>query len=178
MIRDVISFILGNIQVPLLLVACCTAAAKMRRAPGRHEVVTFTYVLWGEIVFYCVGIGFVYTWYFHAYLSAYTAPFIGWQPSPFEWELAWAELGLGVVALTALWRGYDMRLAATLMYCIFVFGAAAQHIHQMLAAHNYAPGNAGVVLWFGDIALPIGLLLLAMASRDAYERTAPRRLRG
>jgi len=178
MVRDVISFILGNIQIPLLVVACCTTVAKVRRASGRHEIVTFVYVLWGEVVFYCLGLGFVYAWYFHAFLSSYTAPFIGWEPSPFEWELAWGELGIAVVALASLWRGYDMRLAATLAYAIFSFGAAAQHIQQMLVAHNYAPGNAGAVLWFGDIALPIAVLLLAMASRDAHERTALRRVRG
>ena len=44
----------------------------------------------------------------------------------------------------------------------------------MLAMHNYAPGNAGPILWFGDIALPIFTLFLALASRDAYERTARR----
>lgn len=178
MMSDVISFILANIQIPLLVVACCTTAGKMRRASGHHEIVTFAYVLWGEVVFYCVGLGFVYAWFFHAFLSAYTAPHIGWQPSPFEWELAWAELGCAVVAFIALWRGFEMRLAATLMYAIFSFGAAAQHIHQMIALHNYAPGNSGAILWFGDIALPIVMLVLAMASRDAYERTALRRVRG
>jgi len=30
------------------------------------------------------------------------------------------------------------------------------------------------VLWFGDIALPIVVLVLALAARDAYERTMGR----
>jgi hypothetical protein len=135
---------------------------------------TATYTLWGEVLFYCVGLGFIYVWYFHAFLQEFTAPLIGWQPSPFEWELAWAELGLAVVALLSLWRGYEMRLAATLVFAIFSFGAAAQHIEQMLALHNYSRGNAGLILWFGDIALPLFLLFLAFGARDAYERTMRR----
>ena len=174
MIRDVISSILGNIQIPLLVVALITTAVKLRRAAARHEVMSAAYTLWGEVLFYTVGLGFVYVWYMHAYLSQYVAPMIGWKPSPFEWELAWGELGLAVTALLGLWRGYEMRLAATLVYATFSFGAAAQHIHQMLVQHNYAPGNAGLVLWFGDLALPLFLLLLAYLSRDAYERTARR----
>lgn len=173
-IRDVIGFALGNIQIPLLIVAICMAIAKLRKAAGRHEVMTFSYTLWGEVLFYCVGLGFVYAWYFHAYLAAFTAPLIGWQPSPFEWELAWAELGIAIIALISLWRGYDMRLAASLAYAVFSFGAAAQHIHLIVTQHNYAPGNAGLVLWFGDIALPIVVLVLALAARDAYERTMGR----
>ncbi|HET6896119.1 MAG TPA: DUF6790 family protein [Candidatus Baltobacteraceae bacterium] len=173
-IRDAISFILGNIQIPLFVIAVIVSVVKLRRASTRHEVMSTAYTLWGEVLFYCFGLGMIYVWYFHAFQSAMVAPLIGWQPSPFEWELAWSELGMGVVAVLALWRGYEMRLAATLVPAIFLFGAAAQHIHEMIAMHNYAPGNAGTVLWFGDIALPIFTLFLAYVSRDAYERTARR----
>jgi hypothetical protein len=173
-IGDIIGFILGNIEIPLFLVAIIVTIVKLRRASARHEVMTASYTLWGEVLFYCVGLGFVYVWYFHAFLQQFTAPLIGWQPSPFEWELAWAELGMALVAIIALWRGYDMRLSATLMFAIFSFGAAAQHIQQILVAHNYSRGNAGLILWFGDIALPLFVLFLAFSSRDAYERTMRR----
>jgi len=171
LVRDVIGFVLGNIQIPLFIVAVFTTIAKLQRAAARHEVATFAYTFWGEVLFYCVGLGFIYAWYFHAFLAPFTAPLIGWQPSPFEWELAWAELGLAIVAIVSLWRGYEMRMAATLVFAVFSFGAAAQHIHFMTAQHDYAPGNAGLVLWFGDLALPVLVLLLALASRDAYERS-------
>lgn len=173
-VREAISFILGNIQIPLFVIAVVVAIFKIRRAGARHEVITAAFTVWGEVLFYCFGLGFVYVWYFHAFAANFTAPTIGWLPSPFEWELAWAELGIAVIAILSLWRGYEMRLAATLASAIFLFGAAAQHIHQMLTMHNYAPGNAGAVLWFGDIALPLLLLVLAFASRDAYERTVRR----
>lgn len=172
-IRDTIGFILGNIQIPLFVIAVIVTLVKMRRASAHHEVMTASYTLWGEVLFYCFGLGFVYMWYMHGFMSDFVAPMIGWKPSPFEWELAWFELGTGVVAIISLWRSYDMRLAATLVSAIFLFGAAAQHIQQMMTAHNYAPGNAGTVLWFGDIALPLFTLFLALASRDAYERRRP-----
>ncbi len=173
-IRDAIGFVLGNVQVPLLAIAVIVTIVKLRRASARHEVMSAAYTLWGEVLFYCFGLGMIYAWYFQAFQADSIAPTIGWHPSPFEWELAWAELGFGVVAVLSLWRGYDMRLASTLAPAIFLFGAAAQHIHLILAAHNYAPGNAGAILWFGDIALPIFTLALALASRDAYERTVRR----
>ncbi|HTU53827.1 MAG TPA: DUF6790 family protein [Acetobacteraceae bacterium] len=41
-----------------------------------------------------------------------------------------------------------------------LLGAAAGHVHQMIAAHNFAPGNAGVVFCM-DIVIPlVGFLLL------------------
>jgi hypothetical protein len=172
--RDVISFVLANVEIPLFIVAMFTTIAKLQRAAARHEIVTFAYTFWGEVLFYCVGLGLIYVWYFHAFLASFTAPLIGWQPSPFEWELAWAQLGLALVAVLSLWRGYETRLAATLMFAVFSFGAAAQHIHFMTVAHDYAPGNAGLILWFGDLALPLLLLLLTVFARDAYERSMGR----
>jgi hypothetical protein len=167
-------FMLANIEILLFVVAVITTIVKLRKASARHEVMTTAYTLWGELLFYCVGIGFVYLWFLHAFFGRTTAALIGWRSSPFQWELAWAELGLAVVAMLSLWRGYEMRLAATLMFAIFAFGAAAQHIQQLMHRHNYAPGNAGLILWFGELALPLFILVLAVASRDAYERTMRR----
>jgi hypothetical protein len=147
-VRDVTAFILGNIEVPLFVIAVIVAVTKLRRASARHEVMSGAYALWGEVLFYCFGLGMIYAWYIHAFTAA-------------DWQLAWAEFGIGVIALLSLWRGYDMRLAGTLVSSILLFGTAAQHIHE-------------VRLWFGDIALPLFTLFLAFSSRDAYERTVRR----
>ncbi len=170
MIAAAISWILGNIAIPLFVIALIVSAFNIRNMRARGEPISIAYVVWGETLFYTVGVGFVYFWYFHAFRSAFSASAIGWQPSPFQWELAWAELGVAVIALLSLWQGYEMRLAATLVFAIFSFGAAAQHIHQIIALHNYAPGNAGLILWFGDIALPVILLILGAASLRAGRR--------
>ena len=104
-VRQAISFILGNIQIPLFVIAVIVTIVKLRRAGARHEVMSVAFTFWGEVLFYCFGLGFVYVWYFHAFMASFVAPTIGWQPSPFEWELAWAELGIGVIAILSLWRG-------------------------------------------------------------------------
>lgn len=170
-VSGAISFALSNVEIWLLIVGIVVTIVKLRRARFARRVVTAPYVLWGETLFYALGIGFVYVGLMHAYAQSVVAPSIGWAPSPFEYELGWSEVGLGVVALMSLWRGYEFRLASTLIFAIFSFAAAAQHIEQIVNAHNYAPGNAGLVLWFGDIALPLFFLILAFLSREAHERT-------
>ena len=169
-IASVISWIFTNTAVWLFLVALIVTVVKMRRARFARRVVTATYLLWGETLFYVLGLGFVYIGIMHAYFGATVAPTIGWSPSPFEYELGWTEIGLGNVAMLSLWRGYEMRLAATLIFAIFSFAAAAQHVDQIVRLKNYAPGNAGLILWWGDIALPIVVLVLAYLSREAHER--------
>ncbi|MBV8489832.1 MAG: hypothetical protein JO199_04810, partial [Candidatus Eremiobacteraeota bacterium] len=148
----------------------CTAAAKLRRDALARSKGNAAYVLWGELLFYCAGIGFVYFGLLHAYAGPMASATIGWQTSPFEYELGWLEIPLGLVACIALWRGYEFRLAATIPFVIFGFAAAAQHIQEIACCKNYAPGNAGPIVWFGDMLLPIFLVLAAVFARRPASR--------
>jgi hypothetical protein len=50
---------------------------------------------------------------------------------------------------------------------MFLLGAAGGHLYQMVTAHNFAPGNAGVMFW-SDIFVPmIGFVLLWLSARSA-----------
>ncbi|HVS46389.1 MAG TPA: DUF6790 family protein [Verrucomicrobiae bacterium] len=170
-IAAAITWILSNTGVILFVVALIVTIVKVRRAHFARRVVTTSYVLWGEMLFYVLGIGSIYAGLMHAYAQWIVAPSIGWVPSPFEYELGWAEVALGIVALMSLWRGYEFRLATTIVAFVFGWSVAAQHLHEMIYAHNYAPGNAGIILWFGDIAFPLFVVMLAWLSREAHERT-------
>ncbi len=49
---------------------------------------------------------------------------------------------------------------------IFTLGAAAGHVNQMVTAHNFAPGNAGIIFWT-DIFIPLfGFALLCLQRRN------------
>lgn len=166
MIAQSISFVLSNSFIVLFVIALCTTIAKVRRLRRQGRSVAVAAILWGEVLFYNVGIGFVYTGIMHAYFEQISAPNIGWQPSPFEYELGWMEISLGLVAILALWRGFEFRLASTIVFVIFALAAAAGHIQQILCCANYAPGNAGLTLWFADIFVPLVLVGSAALSRS------------
>ena len=159
----VIAAVAKNFGLLLLLAALVTTVVKVRRNVAAGRRADAAYVLWGELLFYVVGVGYAYTGLLHAYAQSVAAPAIGWQPSPFEYELGWMEIPLAVVALASLWRGFEFRLAATIVFVVFAFAAAAQHIQQILCCQNYAPGNAGWILWLGDIAVPAVVLGCAIA---------------
>lgn len=166
MIADLIRTALSNWLVVLLLIAGVTSFRRIRRARMARRPFSASYIVWGELLFYIYGIGAIYTGVLHAYFSAMVAATIGWAPSPFQYELGWMEIGVGVVALIAGPRGYGFRLAATLPYTIFLLAAAAQHIHLLLTQHDMSPGNAGLVLWLGDIAIPLAMLILTRIARE------------
>jgi hypothetical protein len=85
---------------------------------------------------------------------------IGWPPgSPFQWEVGVADLGWGVLGVLCPTHGSDFWLATIIVSSIFLLGAAAGHVKQMIVAKNFAPGNAGAV--FGaDVLVPVFLIVL------------------
>ena len=55
---------------------------------------------------------------------------------------------VGVLGLVAFWSDFGFRLVAVIAASIWYGGDAIGHVRQMIVAHNFAPGNAGV--WFPD----------------------------
>jgi hypothetical protein len=86
-----------------------------------------------------------------------------WKTSPFQFEVGIADLALGLTACLAFWRSLEFKAWAVMVSFIALLGDAVGHIRQMLDAHNFAPGNAGVVFYM-DIACPLlAVLLLRIA---------------
>lgn len=170
MLAKIIMAFLRNLLVVLFAVAIITTIAKLARRRSKRKKTSISYVLWGEVLFYTVGIGLIYTGLLHAYVQDITAGNIGWKPSPFEYELGWMEIPLGIVAMMSLRRGYEFRLASTIIFSVFSLTAAAQHIQQIRRQKNYAPGNAGLLIWVGDVVVPIVLLATAaLSSRNKHQ---------
>ncbi|MDE2483472.1 MAG: hypothetical protein KGN02_14950 [bacterium] len=165
-VGDIIGAILSNFVIVLLAIAVVTSIVKIRRARMSRRPFSASFIVWGELLFYLYGIGNIYGGFFHAYAGQMAAASIGWQNSPFQYELGWFEMGYGAVALASLWRGREFRIALTLPYSIFLLAAAAQHINMLIVLHDTAPNNAGALLWVGDIAVPLVVLALAWLSRD------------
>jgi hypothetical protein len=110
---------------------------------------------------------YLYNFVMHVFFGEISARFIGWADSPFQAEVGFASLGFAAVGLLAFRGGREMRLAAVLGPGFFLWGAAAGHLYQMITAHNFAPGNAGVV-FCTDIGLPFaGFLLVWLRYRGA-----------
>ena len=114
-------------------------------------------------VFWSIGVSYLVNFVFHAFFGGLAARFIGWADSPFQFEVATASLGFVAMGFLAARRSFDLRLAAVLGPALFTLGAAAGHVHQMVIAHNFAPGNAGPI-FYADIVAPLfGFALLWFA---------------
>jgi uncharacterized protein DUF6790 len=160
MIEAIITFVLSRFTLTFFVVGLAFSAVAIARAPrpaGRAVVIE---KLLSWFVFWTIGVLYFYNFIFHVFFGEMAAAFIGWTDSPFQLEVGMASLGFAVIGFLAAFGNFEVRLAAILGSAMFMLGAAAGHVYQMIAAHNFAPGNAGIIVW-SDIFLPlIGFALL------------------
>ena len=164
-----ITFALSNFTLTFLLLGAAALGVSMlrHRASGDAEVAGAhgrrAHFAEAAIALYClygIGLTFLYNWVMHVFFGAEAAAYIGWADSPFQAEVGWASLGFAALGLLGWRMGYEMRLAAVVAPACFLLGAAVGHVEQMVSAHNFAPGNAGIIFWT-DILVPLlGAFLL------------------
>lgn len=171
-IRGTIGFVLANYSLTFLVIGLVFSLIAIAAAPkpaGRALIIE-KLISWH--VFWAIGAGYLYNFVMHAFFGQMSAAFIGWADSPFQFEVATASLGFAAVGFIAAFGSFDLRLAAILGSGVFLLGAAAGHIHQMVTTHDFAPGNAGIIFYM-DIIIPLfGFALLWL-----QHRTAPAPLR-
>ncbi|URR34714.1 hypothetical protein NBE99_08675 [Thermosynechococcus sp. HN-54] len=107
-----------------------------------------------------VGIGGMMGALVHTFDAEATARKIGWLPgSPFQFEVAMANLAFGILGLLCIWQRGLFWTATGIGFSVYVLGCAYGHYRQMLLG-NFAPYNAGWGIWLYDVAVP--LLILAL----------------
>jgi Family of unknown function (DUF6790) len=165
-----IRFALSNFALTFLILGLIASGVALLRAQKPLTAAVVVEALFAYFLLFSIGFSFLYNFVMHTFFGEMTARFIGWQPSPFQAEVGFASLGFAVVGFLAYRRSFDLRLAAVVGPALFLLGAAGGHLYQMIAAGNFAPGNAGVI-FYTDILIPlIGFTLLWLQHRYGQER--------
>ena len=93
----------------------------------------------------------------HIFFGRKTSASIGWAPSPFETEVGFANLGMGVAGVMAAGETPDFWLALIVVNAIFRIGCGIGHIRQIIQDRNFAPNNTSILLI--DFGVPAFLVL-------------------
>ena len=152
--RDVIAFVLGNFTLTFFVLGLLASAIALWCARPPRTRAVIVEALFAYFMLFSIGVSFLYNFVMHVFFGEMAARFIGWADSPFQAEVGFASLGFAVVGLLAFKGSFGLRLAAIVGPACFLWGAAGGHIYQMITAHNFAPGNAGVI-FYSDILVPI-----------------------
>jgi hypothetical protein len=176
-VETFIRFLLENFTLTFLVLGLIASGISLWRRPSPPTPFVVE-ALFSYFLLFSVGVSFLYNFVVHVFLGAMAAKFIGWEPSPFQAEVGMASLGYSAVGFLAFRGGFGLRAAAVVGPAIFLLSAAAGHVQQMIVAHNFAPGNAGVI-FYTDMAIPIiGSVLLWLQHRFDRESSVPRSVSG
>jgi hypothetical protein len=164
MMAETIAFVPRNLPVFLFVAALALAAAWRAGAPGPDRLLAWVLLL-------PIGVTGLWAAVFHLFFPQIAAADIGWEPSPFQFEVGVADLAIGATACVSFWRSLEFKAAAVLVNAIALIGDAVGHVRQMIVAGNFAPGNAGVP-FYSDIVFPVlAIILLIIVRRSqAAER--------
>lgn len=164
MVANIIRLVLTNIPLVAFILALLIPVIYARKTTRRAE----KFLSWLLLL----SIGFTSLWagLYHTLWPQTAAAFIGWQSSPFQFEMGMSDIALGIVAMMAFWRTLEFKSAVVMWVTIEFAGLAYGHVHQLLRTGNDQAGNAGVLLALTIaqvVLLPLLLLLAFKARRNA-----------
>ena len=158
---QIITFALSNFPLTFTLGGLLVAGLEILRAPRPRPPGSSAEALLRWFLFFGIGVSFLYNFVCHVFFGDMAAKFIGWQQSPFQAEVGWASLGYSVLGFMSFRPNRALRVGTIAALACFMWGAATGHLYQMVTAHNFSPGNAGIMFWC-DIFLPLlGFFLLS-----------------
>ena len=160
MIEQMIAAVVSNYPLTFFVIGLVVAGMAIARAPRPITGAMVVDRLLAWYVLFNIGVMYLVNFVFHVFFGQMSAAFIGWADSPFQFEVGTASLGFSIAGFIAAFGNFDRRLIAIIGPSIFTLGAAVGHVYQMVTAHNFASGNAGVI-FYTDIIIPlVGFLLL------------------
>jgi hypothetical protein len=159
MIGAAIASVLRSLPALLFVAALVLAAL-----PGRRGSFAERWLAW--LLLLPIGVTGLWAGVMHVFFPATAAAYIGWEVSPFQFEVGMADLALGVTACMAFRCDWGFRAASVAATSAFLLGDAVGHVRQMMAAGNFAPGNAGVPFYM-DIVCPVLAIILLVLTRRA-----------
>jgi len=105
----------------------------------------------------------LWAFFSHVLIPDETAASIGWAPSPFQYEVGVANLGIALGSFYAAFSNFQARAAIAIAAGCFLAGAGVGHIVEIIEDLNFAPGNAGPIM-ITDFLTPIVVLVLLLLS--------------
>lgn len=162
-IQDSIVFFLSNFTLSFFILGLLASALALlwTRPLSRACIID---IFFRYFLLFSVGFSYFYNFIMHCFFGDLAAQFIGWAQSPFQFEVGMASLGVAICGFLAFRASWPFRAATLIVPIVFNWGAALGHAYQMITAHNFAPGNAGIMFW-SDLIFPVISILFLVLSR-------------
>lgn len=160
-LADWIALLMSNFDLAMFILAVIFIIVHFLIA-GRR--IRGSEIVYRWMAFFALGFTGIYAFILHVFFPEMAATGIGWQTSPFQFEVGMADLALGILGLLSFKANYGFRLATVIATAICFWGDAIGHVYQLVKFQNYSVGNAGSWLWM-DIIIPLILIICIVKLR-------------
>ncbi len=121
-------------------------------------IIIYTFLLWLLVI--SIGLTGIIAFFGHFFKADEVAEKIGWPTgSPFQREIAFSNLGIGVAGILCFFFRDDYWLAVIIMSSVFLTGAGIGHIYEQKKSENLSEYNTGTVVTY-DLLMPVVLIVL------------------
>ena len=172
----VLILFLVNYFLTFLIIGLLAGALSLINRPKPLRIDVVAEALFAYYLLFTIGVNNLVNFVAHVFFGDFSAEFIGWPQSPFQAEVGFASLGVGIAGVLAFRASLPFRVATLIPPSAFAWGAAAGHIYQMIVAKNFSPGNVGVVLPSGILIPIVGFVLLWLSYKHPTPWAANRKL--
>jgi hypothetical protein len=162
MIQKTIEFVLSNL--PAILFVAAFVMAAVTKSPTYFPARLLGWLLLS------VGIAYAWAGFFHIVFPHVAASSIGWEVSPFQFEIGVADASIGIVAIVSFWRSLDFKGPVVGYLSLFSIGVAYGHFREAIYAGNTSKDNFGLLLvitLIHAVLLPVLYVLARRKSVDA-----------
>jgi hypothetical protein len=159
MVGNAIEFVLSNL--PAIMFVAAFVMTAVTASPTYFPARLLRWLL--------LSVGIAYTWagFFHIVFPHIAASSIGWQVSPFQFEIGVADASIGIVAIVSFWRSLDFKGPVVGYLSLFSIGVAFGHFRDAIYAGNTATNNFGLLLVITLIHAVLLPVLYFMARKQA-----------
>jgi hypothetical protein len=169
-------FLIGNYFFTFLIIGFLAAGISLLNKPKPLRIKTVAEAFFSYYLLFTIGINNLVNFVFHVFFGDIAATFIGWENSPFQAEVGFASLGVGIAGVIAFKASLPFRFATLIPPSIFSLGAGGGHIYQIIVAHNFSPGNVGLVLPSNFLIPLIGFIFLGLSYKHLQPGTEDHKL--
>jgi hypothetical protein len=173
---SLVILLIGNYFLTFLIVGLLAGVISLINKPKPLRINVIAEALFSYYLLFTVGINNLVNFIFHVFVGDMAAKFIGWEQSPFQAEVGFASLGIGIAGVIAFRASLPFRFATLIPPSVFSLGAAGGHIYQMIAARNFSPGNVGLVLPSNFLIPAVGFVFLWLSYKHPKPGTANHKL--
>ncbi len=103
--------LIGNYFFTLLVIGLVAALISLLTKPKPLRINTVAEALFSYYMLFTIGLGNLVNFVFHVFFGDTAAKFIGWEQSPFQAEVGFASLGIGIAGVIAYEASLPFRFA-------------------------------------------------------------------